>query len=94
MAKNNVYDDGKMKIEVFGIMAEFIETDAMIASLDMFKRIRILEFISGIRDVSEVEGPEEASLLMRVLSEKLMGRVSPELNPDTWHLPDHNLGRS
>ncbi len=86
--KQNIYDDGQMKIELAGALVQFIETDEKIAKLDMHQRIRILEFVSGIRDISEIRDSEEAKLVMRVLCEKLMGHISSELNPDKWHLPE------
>ena len=82
----NVYNDGKMKIEVGGILSEFAKTDELIGKLDMHQRIRILEFLSGIRDVNEVKDLEEAALVARVLGEALIGRISQELNPDTWNI--------
>ncbi len=86
--KHKVYDDGQMKIEIAGLLGQFIETDEEIAKLDIHQRIRILEFVSGIRDISEVQNSEEAKLVSRVLCEKIMGHISTELNPNEWHLPE------
>ncbi len=86
--KRYTYDDGETKVELGGFLKHFQETDEMLSQLDIHQRIRILEFVTGIRDISEVAGEEEAFLLMRILEERLMGHTSAELNPNTWTLPD------
>ena len=81
-----VYDDGEMKISVDGVIGDMFTTDELIRSMDVHQRIRILEFVSGMRNISEVR-PDECDIVRRVLTEKIKGRVSPELDPQTWHLP-------
>ena len=85
--KKSAYDDGEIKIELFGIFAEFATTDELISKLDINQRIRILEFINGIRDIEEVRD-DEVAVVGRVLAEgALLNRISPELDPTKWNLP-------
>ena len=82
------YDDGEIKVELGGYLKHFQETDEILSKLDIHQRIRLLEFVTGIRDISEVASDEERLLLIRILEERLMGHTSVELNPDTWTLPN------
>ena len=62
------------------------ELNVKISFLRMRERIRLLEFISGVREIKEVK-PEEVCLVRDSLIARIHGYIPNELIPDKWHLP-------
>ena len=86
-----IYDDGNMKIEMPSDIIDFMKMNKEISKLDMKQRIKILEYVTGMRDIREIKDEAEGMLVTRVLCQKLtMGFLPPELDPDKWHLPTNS----
>ncbi len=73
-----------------GSIVDYDELDERISKLDLHQRIRLLEFLVGMRDVNEITDKDEAELVAGVIVARMCGYMSPELNPDHWSL---NKGR-
>ncbi len=67
------------------------DVDAEIAQLDLSKRIELLKYMSGMKDIdiNEIQKEAQAELLAKILLVKSMGYLPSELNPSSWHLPEN-----